>query len=41
MYLCTLLLKLVDPGLHIGKLVLKLLNLLRVGTDSLVEGLSK
>ena len=37
----ALLLELVDPGLHVGELALKLLDLLRVGPHRLVEGLGK
>ena len=39
--LCALLLQLLDPGLHVGKLALELLNLLSVGTDGLVESLGQ
>lgn len=35
----TLLLQLLDPGLHVGELVLELLDLVLVGPEGLVEGL--
>ena len=41
MHLGTLLLELLDPRLHIRKLALQLLNLLRVRPHRLVEGLRK
>lgn len=40
-HLGALLFELVDPGLHVGQLALKLVNLLRVGSNGLVEGLGK
>lgn len=41
MYLCALLLELVYPSLHIGKLALELLDLLLIGPNRLVESLGE
>ena len=41
MHLGALLLELLDPGLHVGELVLEALDLLRVGAHRGVEGLGE